>query len=91
MEKKIFSSQNNLFLQFEAGGLKLDQAASTIFTQLTVQGVNSNPGCVSSPHTPIPTHPAADNRVNLFEAEISWYFAQIKMGQSWDRAYPQYR
>lgn len=40
--RKIFSSKNNLFLQW---GLKLDQAASAIFTQLAVQGVNSNSGC----------------------------------------------
>lgn len=31
-----------IFLQWS---LKLDQAASTIFTQLAVQGVNSNSGC----------------------------------------------
>lgn len=72
-KRKIFSSQNNLFLKFEAGGLKLDQAASTIYTQLTVQGINSNSGRVF-------LSPAADKEVNLFEAEASWYFCTDKEG-----------
>lgn len=57
--RKIFSSKNNVFLQW---GLKLDQAARAIFTQLAVQGVNSNGGCFFFSH----------NRVDVLEAKAFW-------------------